>query len=401
MPATHRRSSSSTVVASAAAAILLFAQSSEAIRIDRPNADSVVSPGQNVPIFATPLQTPTTTAFAFCAVTDAGRNDAVVAWCGNTRNGAFTVQDMLNGRVTADMPPRVPAGQYRVVIAQTIPAGCQAVSCAINPISGPNFAITAGPGPAAPQSDPATDPRGFGITLSLPARIAAGTATPVRILTDARFDEGTQITECNLVAGDAPTSGLSTPIGSCGGGAKAGAFSPAEMRAGTVTIGPPGNLRGAFRVELTVSSAGCRVDDNCFSDKVISTNFQVVAPGQADPAPTTPAPPAPPAPAPPAPQVPAPAPAPTRTPQPVPQPAPIPTIVVPRPSPTETDIFTLPTELPPSTLTPITNRSTSTPPSRPTATPAPQRPPSSSASTTTPPLLLSLLILPISLLGLW
>ncbi|KAJ3156210.1 hypothetical protein HDU86_003973 [Geranomyces michiganensis] len=307
-------------IAPLAVLLMLAPVAHAALEITRPGPSSVVGAGQNVPVFATGDSA--VTAFSTCFIADSGGNNAGA--CGGPV--PFSLADLASGRVTANVPGNARAGAYTIVIGNPRGgAGCAALSCAVNVVRSQPFTLAAKPvGPAAPISSVTLDPRGFGITLQVPDTVPAGRSTSFTAVTDPRFNEATQINDCNLRSAAGATIGPCTPA--------TAPLTIASLRNGDLAIQPAANLRGKFVIVVGLSSAGCRIDDGCFSDTVTSSTFSIVDPATANPpaAPAPPPPPPPPAPAP------APAPAPPSPPAPAP-PAPtvgfppIPTIALPPP----------------------------------------------------------------------
>ncbi|KAI8996024.1 hypothetical protein BC832DRAFT_568001 [Gaertneriomyces semiglobifer] len=269
--------------------LLLALPAFGAIQVSRPSPASVIAPGQKVLIFVTTTP-PTTEAdvFTFCLIGDANNNNARVGGCGGiSPAGTFTVADLRSGRVTADVPGNLPPGSYRVIIGNAA-RNCQAVNCATDLALGQPFTINAPPPVAGPASDPALDPRGFGLTIEVPSQIAANQETPIRAVTDVRFSEAVQFNQCTLF------SATGDSLGTCLLPEGTRDISITALRAGQIRVRPPAGFLGAAHVEMSVSSAGCRVDNDCFSDKVSSKNLQVVErvaqppPPPAPPAPTRP-----------------------------------------------------------------------------------------------------------------
>ncbi|KAJ3177815.1 hypothetical protein HDU85_005726 [Gaertneriomyces sp. JEL0708] len=271
--------------------LLLALPAFGAIQVSRPSAASVIAPGQKVLIFVTTTP-PTTEAdvFTFCMIGNANNNNARVGGCGGiSAAGAFSVADLRSGRITADVPANLPPGSYRLILGNAA-RNCQALNCATDLALGQPFTINAPPPVAGPASDPALDPRGFGLTIEVPAQIAANQETPIRAVTDVRFSEAVQFNQCTLF------SATGDSLGTCLLPEGTRDISITALRAGQIRVRPPAGFLGAAHVEMSVSSAGCRVDNDCFSDKVSSKNLQVVERVAQPPPPPPPAPPAPPTP---------------------------------------------------------------------------------------------------------
>ncbi|TPX59866.1 hypothetical protein SpCBS45565_g07647 [Spizellomyces sp. 'palustris'] len=268
-----------------AVALLACSHPVVALTINRPGPSSTISPGQNVPIFATTdASTPANAVFNFCMIGDANQNNARVGGCGGAANaGSFNLADLQNGRVTANVPQGLAAGSYRILLGTAAAASCQAATCATIAAQGQPFAISASQNNNNPPSDPALDPRGFGITIDVPARVAAGTSVPIKILTDSRFDEATQFNGCTVVDSSGNNMGVCQAPG-------LSELTAAALRSGQVAFQPPSNMRGQAQIQLSVSSAGCRIDDNCFSDSVASKPFLLADPGAVPPPSSTVAP---------------------------------------------------------------------------------------------------------------
>ncbi|KAJ3122660.1 hypothetical protein HK098_002700 [Nowakowskiella sp. JEL0407] len=150
---------------------------------------------------------------------------------------------------------------------------CFGQTCVINVIksSGFNIVVYADSGAISPTlSTSDLDPAQFGMIVNVPNSITKDTAIDVKV--DTRFNEATLITNCNVIEENGNINkDCIVPDGSTT------EIKIASFRSGSVKVGVDQTMIGKkFKVVLDVSSPGCRVDNDCFSNTVSSSVFSVL-----------------------------------------------------------------------------------------------------------------------------